>query len=149
MRASAVCAVMVFAGACHGAPPRPAELDTRNDACATCRMVVSNARFAGQLVAPGEDPLFFDDIGCLAQYLREHRSTPAKAIAYVADHRTGSWTPAATALFTRVPSLDTPMGSRVVAHASAASRDADQDARSGAMLEPAAFFSVPIPDGTR
>lgn len=112
-------------------------------------MVVSNARFAAQLVAPGEDPLFFDDIGCLAEYLREHRTPPANAIAYVADHRTGSWTRAATAVFTKVPTLATPMGSHVVAHASAESRDADRDARSGAILEPAALFSVPIPDGTR
>ncbi len=41
-------------------------------------MAVSSARFASQIVAPGEEPRFFDDLGCLAAYLREH---PARRLA--------------------------------------------------------------------
>jgi copper chaperone NosL len=112
-------------------------------------MAVSNARFAAQIVAPGEEPLFFDDLGCLAAYLSSQAQRAPRAAAYVADHRTGDWVPAASAVFTKVPVLDTPMGSHVVAHASAASRDADPDARGGSALDVRAFFTRPLPDGMR
>jgi copper chaperone NosL len=149
MRPAAACALAVSLFSCAGGPPRPATLDTHNDACAACRMAVSNPRFAAQVVAPGEEPIFFDDIGCLADYLRQHGPQPARAIAYVADHRTSEWVAAAAAIFTRVAGLDTPMGSHVIAHASPSSRDADTAARGGTDVSPAALFPTPIPDGTR
>ena len=116
--------------ACGGGEPQPAPLDTRNEQCASCRMAVSDARFSSQLVAPGELPRFFDDIGCLADYLKAGKA-PAGAVAFVADHRTKAWIRADRAVFTRVPGLQTPMGSHVIAHADAASKDADLDARAG------------------
>ena len=64
----------VFSLFACGGPPGPAALDTKNDACAWCRMGASDARFAAQLVAPREEPRFFDDIGCLAAFLA---ATPA------------------------------------------------------------------------
>lgn len=129
-RAPLLAFLTVLAAGCGGGPPRPAELDTRNEACAFCRMKVSDARFASQLVAPGELPLFFDDLGCLSGHLKEHGAPPS-AVAFVADHRTRVWLRAERASYTRVPGLATPMGSQVIAHSDAASRDADPDARGG------------------
>jgi copper chaperone NosL len=124
---------------CGGGAPEPAALDTRNEACASCRMAVSSAAFAAQLVAPGELPRFFDDLGCLGDYLKAGKA-PAGATAFVADHRTKAWVRADRAVYTRVPGLETPMGSHAIAHAHAASRDADPDARTGARLSPAELF---------
>ena len=149
MRPAIAWALALMAWGCQAGPPPPSALDTRNDACAECRMAVSNARFAAQIVAPGEEPLFFDDLGCLAAYLSSQAQRAPRAAAYVADHWTGDWVPAASAVFTKVPVLDTPMGSHVVAHASAASRDADPDARGGSALDVRAFFTRPLPDGMR
>jgi copper chaperone NosL len=149
MRPAAACALALLLFGCAGGPPRPAMLDARNDACGACRMAVSNPRFAAQIVAPGEEPVFFDDIGCLADYLRQHGTQPARAMAYVADHRTSEWVPAAAAIFTSVAGLDTPMGSHVIAHASALSRDADAAARAGTDVPPASLFPTRIPDATR
>jgi copper chaperone NosL len=80
----------LFLAACASGPPRPATLDTKNEQCATCRMAVSDARFAAQLVAPGEEPRFFDDLGCLRDWLTGGGAAKLAAgtIAYVADHRT-------------------------------------------------------------
>jgi copper chaperone NosL len=103
-------------------------------------MAVSDGRFAAQLVVPGDDPRFFDDIGCLADYLRAKRDLPNGSLAYVADHRTKAWVEAGAAVYTRVKALDTPMGSHLVAHVDAASRDADSDARGGAPLPSADVF---------
>jgi copper chaperone NosL len=122
-----------------GSEPQPAPLDTRNEQCASCRMAVSTAVFASQVVAPGELPRFFDDLGCLADFLKAGR-TPAGAVAFVADHRTRAWVRADRAVYTKVPGLETPMGSHVIAHADAASRDADPDARTGSPVAPAELF---------
>lgn len=114
--------------ACSRGPQGPAPLDTRNEACAQCRMAVSSQRFAAQIVAPGEEPRFFDDLICFATYRKAHPQLPRGALAYVADHRTGEWVPADRAVFSRA-AIDTPMGSHLIAHASAASRDQDPAAR--------------------
>jgi copper chaperone NosL len=127
--------------ACAGSAPEPAPLDTRNEQCGSCRMAVSDARFAAQLVVPGELPRFFDDVGCLAAFLKAGKS-PAGAVAFVADHRTKSWIRAGNAVYARVPGLATPMGSHLVAHADAASRDQDPDARGGAPVAAAELFGA-------
>jgi copper chaperone NosL len=132
-------AYAALAVACLAGAPEPQPLDTRNEQCASCRMAVSNARFSSQLVAPGELPRFFDDLGCLADYLKEGKA-PAGATAFVADHRTKAWVPADRAVYTRVPGLETPMGSHVIAHGDAASREADPAARTGAPLAPSDLF---------
>jgi copper chaperone NosL len=121
----------LMAVACSSGPPAPAALDTKNDTCSWCRMAISDVRSAGQLVAPSEEPLFFDDIDCLSRYLAGSRALPKGAVAYVADHRTKAWVRAATATYTSVTSLDTPMASHIMAHADAASRDADSEAKGG------------------
>jgi copper chaperone NosL len=136
---------IALAVGCTQGPPPPAPLDTRNESCGSCRMAVSEARFASQLVAPSEEPKFFDDLGCLASYLRSAKSPPRGMRAYVADHRTKAWVPAADAVYTRVPGLDTPMGSHLIAHADASSRAADPDARWGAAVTVADVFGAPPP----
>lgn len=135
--------------ACRGGPATPAAVDTRNDACAFCRMAVSSVRFAAQLAAPGEEPRFFDDVGCLAGYLARRPALPRGTVAFVADHRTREWVRAARATFTRREALETPMGSHVIAHASASSRDADPAAAGGAALTAAQLFGpAGPPDGS-
>lgn len=116
-----------------GCGPRtlePAALDTSVETCRHCRMAVSDPQFAAQLVAPGEDVQFFDDIGCLRDHLRTP-GPPRGAVAFVTEHRTRRWIPAATAVFTEVAAVETPMGSHLIAHESAGSRDADPSARGG------------------
>ena len=145
MRSSSVAIVALVAAAlalsCGPGAPEPALLDTRHEQCASCRMAVSSAVFASQLVAPGELPRFFDDLGCLADYLKAGKA-PKGATAFVADHRTKAWVRADRAVYTRVPGLETPMGSHVIAHADAASRDADPDARTGQPVSAAELFGA-------
>lgn len=129
--------------ACASGTPPPAPLDTRNDACRFCRMAVSTQRFAAQLVAPSEEPTFFDDIGCLRDFLKQQGSLPPGTIAYVADHRTGEWVAAAEAIYTKSEAVATPMNSGLIAHRGAASRDQDQAARDGTPV-PAADILGPL-----
>jgi copper chaperone NosL len=149
MKALLACGLAIVALNCNSGMPAPATLDTRNDVCADCRMAVSSARFSAQIVAPGEDPLFFDDLGCLAAYLVDHAAQPAGAVAYVTDHRSGQWVLASGAVFTKVSTLETPMGSYLIAHASTDSRDADEAARGGAPVDAAGYFGPALPRGSR
>jgi copper chaperone NosL len=103
-------------------------------------MTVSNPRLAAQLVGPGEEPRFFDDIGCLAGALR--REPRPDLTAFVADHRTGAWVPARSAVYTRVERLETPMASHLIAHADEASRRADPDAANGVPVTYADVFGA-------
>jgi copper chaperone NosL len=97
-------------------------------------MIVSDPRLAAQIVTPAEEPRVFDDLGCLRDYLTAS-PIARDAVVYVADHHTGDWVRASDAVFTRVAGATTPMGSHLLAHASAASRDADPQARGGEPIE--------------
>lgn len=125
MRRALLATALAGTIACGGTMA-PAALDTTHDTCASCRMVVSDWRLASQVVAAGEEPRFFDDLACLREYLGSHEQ--ADAAVFVADHRTGDWTAAMDAVFSRLTQSATPMASGFVAHASAASREADASA---------------------
>lgn len=58
------------------------------DTCARCRMVISDRRFAAELVGAGPRELFkFDDIGCAVFWLREQ----ARAHPWMAAAQTRLW----------------------------------------------------------
>jgi copper chaperone NosL len=120
----------------------PVPLRAGEDTCAHCRMTVVSIRTAAQIVAPGEDVVIFDEIGCLRDYLSDH-VLPAGALIFVADHRTGDWIDARTAVFTRT-SISTPMASGLMAHADRASRDADVDAHDGVAIDNATVLSSKV-----
>lgn len=124
---------------CAPAVPQPVAFDAAKEQCRYCRMTGSNGRAAGQVVAPGEEPLFFDDIGCLRDYLA---ATPpvSGAVAFVTDYATRGWIPAETAAYVSQPSIETPMGSHLMAFASAAAREASPDARGGRALSAIEVF---------
>jgi len=132
---------------CSAGPLRPGAVDTLNDHCSSCRMPVSDPRTSAQIVAPGEEPRFFDDLRCLRDYLSGAPALSPRAVAYVADHRTGSWVRATRAVYVEVPMLSTPMGSHWFAYADAGSRDTDPYARGGTTLPAAEIFGPgPLPD---
>lgn len=127
--------VLLLCGALAACADGPVPVD-RGAACASCRMIISNQRFAAEIVAAGEEPRLYDDIGCLVDAIKAGalRQMGREATAYVADHRTGAWVKASDAVYTRVESLQTPMGSHLIAHADASSRAADRDAAGGTAL---------------
>ena len=131
----------LLALAACGGGDGPAPLDTKNEACAWCRMAVSDARFAAQLTSPGREPRFFDDLGCLRDWRKASRE-PGPWTAWAADHRTREWARLADAVVARSATVQTPMGSGLLSWASAASRAADPDAQ-GAKDVPASELLGP------
>jgi copper chaperone NosL len=138
-------AILMLA-ACGGAgdPPPPIQAGTP---CAFCRMTISDAHYAAAVVSPGEEPRQYDDIGCLAGDLQK-RPLASRARAFVADYVTGALVPAGDAVYTRVESIETPMMSHIVAHATAAARDADpRIPGSGIRQTPKDVFGATVPGG--
>ena len=124
--------VCLLAAGCAGEDSSPADIALGSDACAHCRMTILSLATTAQIVGPGREPVLFDELACLRDYLA---AAPAAhdAHVYVADHRTGAWIEGRTAVFTRTLE-QTPMVSGLLAHADTASRDADPAAVRGALV---------------
>ena len=139
--------LLLTATACSSQAPRPQNPDSRNDLCGSCRMPVSDPSLAAQIIAPNEEPRFFDDLRCLRDYLAGN-PLPRGAVAYVADHRTRDWVPAARAVFASAPSVETPMASHWVAYADENSRRADSRAGESTLISPTEIFGAAGPPGS-
>ena len=74
---------------------RPAEPVWDKQPCAHCRMLVSDPRYAGQLVNRNHERLYFDDPGCLAAYVHSHAAELERAWV----HSVSGWVPAERARF--------------------------------------------------
>lgn len=81
------------------------------EACAHCHMLIGDPAFAAQVITNEGDVLSFDDPGCAARYLREHRGTIHRA--WFHEGRGKRWLAAAEVGFVRVTT--SPMGSGVMA----------------------------------
>jgi copper chaperone NosL len=110
--------VLVFAvpfvlAACAAAP-EPVHWGV--EACAHCQMVISDERFAGQVVDRRGKTYKFDAIECMAGFLNEGAvSGDDVHSVWVADGPDG-WVEAGTATFVHSPSVRTPMGGGFTAH---------------------------------
>ncbi len=100
--------------ACQAGRPRPVEIAWNEESCSHCRMAVSEREFAAEVVAPGGQVDYFDDVGCLAAWVSEHRP-PAEAGIYVVDFETGEWLNAESAHYVKTDRIPTPMASGLVA----------------------------------
>ncbi|CAN5629992.1 hypothetical protein BH09MYX1_BH09MYX1_01420 [soil metagenome] len=67
-------------------------------ACGHCAMLVSDPRFAAQLTTKDDNRVFFDDVGCMAAYVKS-RHLDVRAM-WVRDEL-GHWIDARTAHFER------------------------------------------------
>jgi copper chaperone NosL len=72
--------------------------------CDHCHMVLSDPRYAAQLASQAGERWFFDDIGCLAAFMLEHK--PTRARAWV--HDASGWRDAEHTRYAR--GAQTPMG---------------------------------------
>lgn len=107
--AAAVLAVAGLAGAfvlAQRSPQGPVPVAWDRTACARCRMLVSEPRFAAQLHSPSGEVFHFDDPGCLLLFERE-RAEPARA-AWFHHLDEDRWVRAETVVF--VSASPTPMG---------------------------------------
>lgn len=103
----------VTLAACAPAAARPVDIRLGEDACAHCRMTIVSTRTAAQIVSPGAEPTFFDDLGCLDAF-RSGKTLADGAVTFVMDRDSSGWIDARDAVI-RKTGEPTPMGSGLIA----------------------------------
>jgi copper chaperone NosL len=90
-------------------------------------MMISTLDHAAQAVAPGEEPRFYDDRGCLA---KDAASLPSGARFFVQRNGGAGWIDASAAFFASPTNARTPMGYGITAFRTEAEASrADRDGR--------------------
>ena len=103
--------LLLLALACQ-ADQRPQAIEA-HDACASCRMAISQPQYAAEAVDKEGVAYKFDDIGCMLRYLKEH-TLPQRRL-YVMDYVNRQWLEAERAVFVRSDAIASPMAGGLAA----------------------------------
>jgi copper chaperone NosL len=104
---------LMLAWACG--PRGPRAIAFGQEACSHCHMRVVDSRFSAQVITRTGKIYIFDDLGCLANWLREEPAPVASTWVWSMTPGEG-WLPAVEAVYLQSDSLHTPMGSGLAAH---------------------------------
>ena len=115
MNRMVVLALLLFS--CNGGGIKPAEIFPE-DACANCRMAVSDRRFASEIIDDGNEAFKFDDIGCMMKFRSKHSGMNVTA-TFLTDFDTKEWIPNDRAVIIETD-VETPMGSGKLAFSDSA-----------------------------
>ena len=105
---------LALSAGCTGAHAHtPPAIRYGESACAECRMLINEARFAVTAVTHSGEPVAFDSTECLVRYLQ--RGGHALAETWVHDYAGSRWLPADQAFYVVSSEFATPMGQGIVA----------------------------------
>ena len=121
-----------LAAGCTASSVGPPTIRYGESACAECRMLINEARYAAAAFTKANEPVVFDSIECLVRYRHRHGNSLARM--WVHDYGADRWLSAEEALYIASPELTTPMGQGVVATASASEADRLAGAAHGRVL---------------
>jgi len=94
--------------------PKPIHLNS--DECAHCRMMITDERFASQIVNENGKATKFDAIECMALYYEANEDEFADARLWVGDFgNPGSWLGVDDAVFIKSEVIQSPMGASLLA----------------------------------
>lgn len=115
---SAACVLAAFlAAGCASSEMKPVDIFPE-DACAQCRMAVSDKAFASEIITEESEVLKFDDLGCLETYRKKNPAVKIRAM-FVSDFESRTWLAYDQSHIVRT-GVTTPMGSGMVAFADSA-----------------------------
>lgn len=111
--AAALLVAVVSLSSCAADGPRA--LVTGADECAQCRMMITDARFGGEVVSRTGRVLTFDAIECLAAYVATADTNALRGV-WVSDfEHPGTWLSASTAVYIEGAAIGSPMGRSLLA----------------------------------
>lgn len=88
-----------------------------DDACASCRMLISEHRYAAELLDEKGNLYKFDDVACMLRFAHEHGKQAPAVRFYVVDSAGGDWLDARQASFVKLgTSVSSPMASGLAAY---------------------------------
>ncbi len=113
-------AVLFFTACRDKIDTGPQAIRYGEDSCGRCGMIISDKRFAAELIDQKGEAVKFDDVGCMADYVKGGENEGTKPLAmYVTDFGTGEWIDAGKAFYLLNPELKSPMGYNIAAFGSA------------------------------
>lgn len=128
-----VLSLWLLATACS---QEPAEIHYGSDECAHCKMMITDNRFASQMVTEKGKAYKFDAIECMTAYAREHPETSDGALRYVSNYNEGgTWLPATKAQYVKSEVVNSPMGESLLAFPSPEEAKQHIAERPGKLLE--------------
>ena len=98
--------------ACQPDGPRP--IAYGEEPCTHCHMTLADPRFTAEAISSTGKTFVFDDVGCLASWLRES-GTPIRAAWVASFVSPATWIPADSAVYLTTATLRTPMSSGLIA----------------------------------
>lgn len=130
-RTTLVLAAALFLAACVSGPQ---EVHWGEDVCAHCQMVISDDRYAAQVVDSRGKAWKFDAIECMVAFLDDDAAGPDGYEAWVADGRTG-WVAVETAHFVHSDRIRSPMGGGLTAFSDRATAEENARELDGTVLQ--------------
>ena len=103
--------VLVLAS-CGNAKLEPVAIE-ESDMCNFCRMSISEKRYAAELIDKDGEVFKFDDIGCMANFIKQKK--PEVRASFVMDYDHREWLKGEEAFYVRSPQFKTPMSGGIAA----------------------------------
>jgi copper chaperone NosL len=116
-------AILVMLASCQKTAMEPVAIEA-NDMCSFCRMSISEKRYAAELIDNDGQAFKFDDIGCMANFIRQKKSNVQMHASFVMNFDRREWLKAESAFYVRSSQFKTPMNGGIVAFKDQSSADA-------------------------
>ena len=106
--------ILIMVASCQQSAVTPVAIEA-NDMCSFCRMSISETRYAAELIDDEGQAFKFDDIGCMANFIKQKRNNAPIRATFVMDYDRREWLAAESASFVRSTEFKTPMNGGIVA----------------------------------
>ena len=94
----------------------PQDIAVGKDMCESCKMTITEPKYATQLTTEKGRNYKFDDISCMQGYVTSNSEQAKNATTYVADFPTGDFFDSSKATFITGGSIKSPMGGNTQAY---------------------------------
>ncbi|MGA5688540.1 nitrous oxide reductase accessory protein NosL [Cytobacillus pseudoceanisediminis] len=105
--------LVILLSACSSSASEPAEIKQSRDSCDNCNMGIAELKSAAQLILKSGEPVLFDDIGCMTQYIQTEN--PEYDAAFVHDSLSREWISFETSSFIQNGHIESPMSYGIAA----------------------------------
>lgn len=110
----AVWIVVLLLAGCSEKEYKPKPISVETDVCEICKMSITHANYAGQIVFKNNDHLVFDDLGCLMEYIIDNGEDKIGA-AFIVEEASSKWINVKDAVYVYSQHYWTPMNYGVLA----------------------------------
>ena len=108
--------LMVLAAGFYGCNQEPVEVHYGADECAHCRMMITDDRFATQIITEKGKAYKFDAIECMVAFNRDSKERLKNSAFWVSNYENGGkWINGFSAVFVKSEVINSPMGASLLA----------------------------------